>query len=319
MKRFACLMTLMALGSPAFARDSYSFSYRGHDIHIEASRHCRSLSCISVSVDNGRFGRDRDEDDVATSRDVAPALSPLPSQTQTYSAPVQSAPPATRAAPVLTAPPAQLPAQAPVQTQVLPVQAPARMPVQVPPAPPPVRVQPSPLPAPVLASVPSQQLAPPPPPAMPESRPERPAWIERPLPRHEPAPVAQVSQQTESDAADAPLGDWQPEGKGNMVRIEACGAALCGYAIDAATHSKGETVLVNMKPKNDTQWTGTVYSRSSGNSYNGKMTLKTSDTLHVEACALGPFFCSGNDWTRASAPAGRDELISSHEPLSSHS
>ena len=28
------------------------------------------------------------------------------------------------------------------------------------------------------------------------------------------------------------------------------------------------------------------------------MTMKGEDTLRVEACAFGRFFCAGNDWTR---------------------
>ena len=68
--------------------------------------------------------------------------------------------------------------------------------------------------------------------------------------------------------------------------------------LDANTKAKGETVLVNMKPKKSNQWAGGVYSRSSGTSYYGTMTLKEGNSLRVEACALGSFFCSGNTWTR---------------------
>jgi uncharacterized protein (DUF2147 family) len=115
---------------------------------------------------------------------------------------------------------------------------------------------------------------------------------------------------TESAVTDSPLGDWQTDKNSGLVRIEACGTALCGYALDATTGAKGEPVLVNMKPKNDTKWIGNIYSRSSGNSYYGIMTLKQDhDTLRVEACALSRFFCSGSDWTRV---AGKPD-----EPLGS--
>jgi hypothetical protein len=33
------------------------------------------------------------------------------------------------------------------------------------------------------------------------------------------------------------------------------------------------------------------------------MTMKGANTLRVEACALGRFFCSGNDWTRLENPS----------------
>jgi uncharacterized protein (DUF2147 family) len=97
---------------------------------------------------------------------------------------------------------------------------------------------------------------------------------------------------------DSPVGDWQTEGKKGLVRIERCGAALCGYLLNEATNATGETVLSNMKAKTDEQWAGDIYSRASGNTYYAKMTFRQPDALHVEACAIGRFFCSGNDWTR---------------------
>lgn len=98
------------------------------------------------------------------------------------------------------------------------------------------------------------------------------------------------------------------------MRIEACGDALCGYMLDAATSTRGESVLVNMKPKAGSQWSGNVYSRSSGNSYYGTMTLKEANTLRVEACALGQFFCSGNNWSRVvPSSAQPSEVVTSHQ------
>jgi uncharacterized protein (DUF2147 family) len=110
--------------------------------------------------------------------------------------------------------------------------------------------------------------------------------------------VARATDERDDDPADTPLGDWQTEGKNGLVRIEACGASLCGYVLNASTREKGETILVNMKPKSDTTWSGNIFSRSSGNGYYGTITLKEPNTLRVEACAVGRFFCSGNNWTR---------------------
>ena len=104
-----------------------------------------------------------------------------------------------------------------------------------------------------------------------------------------------------------PLGDWQTEGKSGLVRIEQCGRALCGYTLSASTNTTGETVLSNMKSKKDKLWTGDIFSRSSGNTYYARMTLKAPNTLRVEACALGRFFCSGNNWTRIVVKS--DEMV----------
>ena len=92
------------------------------------------------------------------------------------------------------------------------------------------------------------------------------------------------------------------------MRIEKCGTSLCGYLLNETTNATGETVLSNMKAKTGTQWAGDIYSRASGNTYYAKMTFKQPDTLRVEACAIGRFFCSGNDWMRV---ARSDEVATS--------
>ena len=49
-------------------------------------------------------------------------------------------------------------------------------------------------------------------------------------------------------AANSPLGIWLTEEKEGKVRIEQCGANLCGYSVDKKTNQNGEQVLINMKP-----------------------------------------------------------------------
>ena len=93
MKRFCFLAVLIALSSSAYAGRSISFSVGSHRVHIESSRHCRSVSCASMSISrklDWRRKRDRYDDD----RDVAVPAKPAPSAPQTISPP---APPATTA------------------------------------------------------------------------------------------------------------------------------------------------------------------------------------------------------------------------------
>jgi hypothetical protein len=279
MKPIYLLAGLLAFSPPAYAGSSISFSVGGHRIHIEASPHCRSTSCASVSVSgvyDSRRKRDRfDDDDAVPAKPVSPAPQiispPLPANN----------PPAPTV--VVTAPPAVYkPAAAVTQTAAAPLPAPPR-PVQqvaIPLAPPP----------------PVQQAAipvPPPPPA-PVVAPQ----------------VSRVSHEVEQEVADTPVGDWQTEGKG-AVRIVRCGNALCGYVLNSSSDDRGEAVLINMKPKDDTQWTGNVYSHDSGDTFYGTMNLKTPNTLRVEACALGRFYCSGNNWSRIAVRA--ESLMTSRQ------
>jgi hypothetical protein len=154
-------------------------------------------------------------------------------------------------------------------------------------------------PAPKLAANDNNEVAaPPPPPAAPVNiaATEKPA--EPPPVVTSPAPVPKLEKAVDIQREDPPLGDWQTEGKIGAVRIEACGKALCGYLINPFSHAKAESILINMKPNSETEWRGSIFSRASGNTYNATMTLKGANLLRVEACALGHFFCSGNNWTR---------------------
>jgi uncharacterized protein (DUF2147 family) len=273
MKRFCFLAVLMALSSSAYAGRSISFSVGGHRVHIESSRHCRSASCASMSISRSLDWR-RKRDRYDDNRGVAVPAKPVPSAPQTGSPP---APPATTAPAktIVTAPPAVYTTAA-SRSQI--VAAPA------PPAPPPVQ----------QVSIP----VPPPPP------------VEKPVETAQPAPqVERVSHQAEEEPSNSPIGDWQTEGKGT-VRIAKCGNALCGFVL-GSSNEKGEAILINMKPKTERQWTGGVYSQDSGETYYGTMSMKGIDTLRVEACALGRFYCSGNNWSRITRRA--DSLVTSRQ------
>lgn len=251
MKRlFPPLAALIVLGSPVHAADSISFVVGGHRIHIEASRHCHSASCLSVSIPGvyERRGRDRYDDD----RDLT--ASAPPPQTQ-----ASAVPPARNPAPsAVCAPPAAVQSAVPAVQQIV------------------TALQAPPLPAP----------------------PVRPAEIAPPAPQAAPR-VSKVSHEVDEEPVDSPIGDWQTQGEKGMVRIEPCGQALCGYVLDPSSNTKGETVLVDMKSRSASEWSGNIYSRDSGNSYYGTMSMKGPNALKVEACALGRFFCSGNVWSRA--------------------
>jgi hypothetical protein len=117
-----------------------------------------------------------------------------------------------------------------------------------------------------------------------------------------PAPrpsVAAIAPPPPSDP-DSPLGIWQTEkkdGKEGKVRIEQCGANLCGYSIDKKSNRNGEQVLINMRPGKD-KWTGRIVDPSSGSTYDSTIALKGTDRLRVQGCAFGGMFCGGQTWTR---------------------
>ncbi len=270
------LMSPAVLTSPAHAGRSISFNVGSHRVHI--AKHCRAISCTSMSISkNLDWRRKRERYDDA--RDTAAPVKPVPPAPQTVSPPVPPAPPATTAPAksIVTAPPPAVYTQAASRSHT----------VAAPPPAPPVEQD-------SIASPPS------PPAAKPAETPA--------------SQVERVSHQAEDQPSDDPTGDWQTEGKGT-VRIAKCGNALCGYVLNSA-NEKGETILINMKPKTERQWTGGVYSQDSGETYYGTMSIKGINTLRIEACALGRFYCSGNNWSRIVRRA--DGVVTSWQTLSGH-
>ena len=124
--------------------------------------------------------------------------------------------------------------------------------------------------------------------------PQAPPPVERPRPRlaPEPRPASPVQ------AANSPLGVWLTEEKEGKVRIEQCGANLCGYSVDAKSNKNGEQALINMKPGKDSEWSGRILDPNTGSTYDSTVALKGSDSLRVQGCAFGGMFCGGQTWTR---------------------
>jgi uncharacterized protein (DUF2147 family) len=111
----------------------------------------------------------------------------------------------------------------------------------------------------------------------------------RPAP---PPPVPPVQ------AANSPLGVWLTEEKEGKIRIEQCGANLCGYSVDSKSNQNGEQVLINMKPGKDSKWSGRIFDPKSGSTYDSTIALRNSDSLRVQGCAFGGMFCGGQTWSR---------------------
>ncbi|WP_024519437.1 DUF2147 domain-containing protein [Bradyrhizobium sp. Tv2a-2] len=291
MKRLLALTAFLLASSAAQAQ--YSFQYGGHTIHIDPDR--GTVSIPGIYDNTGRKSkRTRNTDQDSSHRQPhapqeakvepqAPAA-PAPAEAPTTPAP-QAAVPAVQApgAPVA---PAQLPTattanNAPADTATL-------APPPAPPAPAPAAQQdaattPQAQPAPNVVVLPAPQ--PPAPPAPPPAPPQQTATAA-------PAPAPAVRD------PNSPVGVWLTEEKEGKVRIEQCGANLCGYSVDSKSNLNGEQVLINMKPGREQKWSGRILDPNTGSTYDSTIALKGPDTLRVQGCAFGGMFCGGQTWTR---------------------
>jgi hypothetical protein len=284
MKRFGFLAVLMVLGSPAYA-GSVSFVVGGHRIRIDAPRHCRSRSCVFLSIPGihqARRWRDRDnnfDDDLDAAPQAASAKPPAPALAPQQASLRPAAPPPTKPSIETVATVSSLPS--PLPAMVRPA-APAPQESTAAPTTPSI-IPPITSPATTLIT---SSVTP---------------SIETPIDK---APPVKISRETGDEPAQTPLGDWRTEGTKGSVRIERCGGALCGYLLDPSSNTAGEAVLINMKLKAANEWSGNIYSRDSGDTFYGTMAIKGPNALRVEACALGKLFCSGKVWNRiGAAPA----------------
>ena len=130
-------IALMALSSSAHA-DSFSFAVAGRTIRIEAPRHCRAASCVSLSIPGiYRSKRWQDRDDEVAAAPAPPSVNPPARAVAPVAAPAAPAsqPPVQA---VALAPPPPAPPPVPAQIIVLPAPLPnvepvKTMPVESPP------------------------------------------------------------------------------------------------------------------------------------------------------------------------------------------
>ncbi|WP_166304549.1 DUF2147 domain-containing protein [Bradyrhizobium sp. 2S1] len=257
MKTFVAIAALLMATTSARAGGSgITFQIDGQRIHVEAPRNCSALSCIRISAPgyNGTIGNINLKGLGSKSNDDDDVSS-------------SDAPPA-------APPPAPAPAPAPVQAAA-----------------------PQPVPAAPVATVVAPSAPPPPPstavataaPAPVEAAPAAPApapVAAQPAPQ--PAPIAAAP------APTGPVGVWVTEENKGNVRVEACGANLCGYSVKTS-----ERILINMKP-DGSKWSGRIHDPDSGRDYDSTIAMKGSNAMRVQGCAFGGMFCGGQTWKRVS-------------------
>jgi len=248
----AAAAILMA-GTAAHAGGGISFEINGQRIHVEAPRNCDALSCIRITAP----GLNLKGLNLGAGRDDDDTA-------VAATAPAPTTPPAPAALPKAPSPVASSTPAAPAAPSA-PVVVPSTTPATTAIAP----VNP----APVAATAPGSS---------------DPATTTATAPAPQPVPVAAAP----APASPTPLGVWATEENKGNVRIEPCGANLCGYA-----DKSGEKILINMKPS-DNKWVGRIHDPDHGGNYDSTIAMKGPNVLRVQGCAFGGMFCGGQTWKR---------------------
>src|SRR4030081_2661970 len=262
MKKLFAIAAFLLASSAAQAQ--YTFDYGGETIRIAPDR--GTVSIPGVYDNTGRrTKRSRNDQDSDRQRKQA-----TPEQAKIDPQPPAAAGPAPAPAAQTPAPAPALPEPSTTTANVAPSDATTSTP------------------APASAPAPQVQQD-----TTPAARPVPPPVVAT-------APASAPAQKPANPAgsANTPLGVWLTEQKEGKVRIEQCGANLCGYSVDAKSNQNGEQVLINMKPGKDAKWSGRILDPNTGSTYESTIALKGSDTLRVQGCAFGGMFCGGQTWSR---------------------
>ena len=214
MKKLLAIAALLLASTAAQAQ--YTFEYGGRTIRIDPDR--GTVQIPGVYDNTGRKAKRSRNDDGDRDRDRPRKPSPQEAKTSPQTAP--------------DAPATVAPAPAPAEQAAVP---PAPAPIPAAPAPSrPRRPNPRLRPRPQRRLIPSRC----PHRRLPQRRRAASSTGAGAVPRPEPAPaVAAVAPPpapppAAPQAANSPLGVWLTEEKEGKVRIEQCGANLCGYSVD---------------------------------------------------------------------------------------
>ena len=260
MNKLTIAATALFLASTAAAHaggNSISFQIEGQHIRIETPRNCASLNCVTI---------------------VAPGLSDKPIKLNNINLKGLggSKDDDVDTTPATTAQPAPAPVQQqPVQQAPVQATAPAApvAPVTTATAAPSASFDNTTQPAPAAAPAPAPAPAP---------------LAVAPAPAPAPVAAAPVA------APNSPIGVWATEENKGNVRVEQCGANLCGYA-----EKTNARILINMKPEGS-KWSGRIHDPDSGRNYDSTIAMKGPNAMRVQGCAFGGMFCGGQTWKRVS-------------------
>jgi len=276
MRRLFAIAAFLMASSAAQAQ--YTFEYGGKTIRIDPDRGTVSIPGVFDNTGRrnkrARTGQDssrKQAPEQAKSEPQAPAVAP---------GPIPAPAPAPSTAPV-TAEPA---AVAPAPAKAPPDSAPATANVVPPDTSPPAQSSAATPAPPIQQNNPPAATAAPP--------------VVATAPGSPPAPTAAAPTPVAAPKPNSPLGLWLTEEKEGKVRIEQCGANLCGYSVDPKSNENGEQVLINMRPGKDSKWSGRIVDPNTGSTYDSTIALKGPDTLRVQGCAFGGMFCGGQTWSR---------------------
>jgi uncharacterized protein (DUF2147 family) len=120
-----------------------------------------------------------------------------------------------------------------------------------------------------------------------------------------------------ADAAEAagpaqPTGVWRNPKNSVHVRIQPCGANVCGTVVWANARAQekarqggtprlvGTQLFREFRRESATSWAGRVFVPDRGQTYSGTLRLAGANQIVARGCLLGRYLCRSQTWSRVS-------------------
>lgn len=130
--------------------------------------------------------------------------------------------------------------------------------------------------------------------------------------------AALVALLSASTSTSNPIGLWKTPVDEGLVKLERCGADLCGRAVGSSRlHSvpdakdvknpnaalRGRPIMglliLRMRVKGPGRWgDGWIYNPKDGQTYKADLTVINPQQVHLRGCVVAPF-CQTQTWNRA--------------------
>ena len=112
-------------------------------------------------------------------------------------------------------------------------------------------------------------------------------------------------------------GRWLTASGNLEIEIAPCGEALCGTVVKVLANNSmaepgktmaadtpsplGMKIMTDFKPDGDGQWSGSIFNRENGKTYDCTMSILAQDQLKIRPYVLLPLFGKTQVWTRVVA------------------